>query len=52
MVHLKTTEEIQIMRASARILGQAHGEVARMSKPGVKTKDLDRRAEEFIRDRG
>jgi methionyl aminopeptidase len=52
MVHLKTTEEIQIIRASARILGQAHGEVARMIRPGVKTKDLDRRAEEFIRDQG
>lgn len=52
MVHLKTAEEIQIMRESARILGQAHGEVARMIKPGVKTKDLDKRAEEFIRDHG
>lgn len=52
MVHLKTTEEIQIIRASARILGQAHGEVARIIRPGVKTKDLDRRAEEFIRDQG
>lgn len=52
MVHLKTTGEIQTIKASARILGQAHGEVARMIKPGVKTKDLDRRAEEFIRDQG
>jgi len=52
MVHLKTAEEIQIMRESAQILGQAHGEVARMIKPGVKTKDLDKRAEEFIRDKG
>ncbi len=52
MVHLKTTEEIQIIRESARILGQAHGEVALMVKPGVKTKALDQRAEEFIRDQG
>lgn len=52
MVHLKTTKEIQIIKASARILGQAHGEVARMIKPGVKTKSLDLRAEEFIRDQG
>ncbi|MBL7850192.1 MAG: type I methionyl aminopeptidase [Cyclobacteriaceae bacterium] len=50
MVHLKTAEEIQIMRESARILAQAHGEVARLVKPGVRTKDLDKRAEEFIRD--
>ena len=52
MVHLKTAEEIQTMRESAKILAQAHGEVARMIKPGVKTKKLDQRAEEFIRDKG
>jgi len=50
MVHLKTAEEIQIIRESARILAQAHGEVARLIKPGVRTRDLDKRAEEFIRD--
>ena len=52
MVHLKTAEEIQIIRESAQILAQTHGEVARLIKPGVKTKDLDKRAEEFIRDKG
>ncbi len=52
MVHLKTDEEIQIIRESARILGQTHGEVARLIRPGVKTKTLDQRAEEFIRDQG
>ena len=52
MVYLKTAEEIQIIRASARILGQAHGEVARLIRPGVKTKALDQRAEEYIRDQG
>ncbi len=52
MVHLKTEEEIQIMRESAKILALAHGEVARIVKPGVKTKKLDERAEEYIRDQG
>jgi methionyl aminopeptidase len=52
MVHLKTDEEVQRIRESARILGQAHGEVARLIKPGVMTKTLDRVAEEFIRDHG
>jgi len=52
MVHLKTAEEIQIIKESSLILGKAHGEIARIIKPGVKTKDLDRLAEEFIRDRG
>ena len=52
MVHLKTDEELQIIRESARILGKAHGEVAKLVKPGVKTSELDRVAEEFIRDNG
>ncbi|MBA4054460.1 MAG: type I methionyl aminopeptidase, partial [Marivirga sp.] len=52
MVHLKTAEEIQIMKEGSLILGKAHGEVARKIKPGVKTKDLDKLAEEFIRDNG
>lgn len=51
MIHLKTPEEIQCMRESARILAQAHGEVARLIKPGVKTEALNQRAEEFIRDK-
>ena len=40
------------MKASAKVLGLAHGEVAKRIKPGVKTKDLDKVAEEFIRDNG
>lgn len=50
MVHLKTADEIQLMRESAQILGKTHGEVARLIKPGVKTKKLNEIAEEFIRD--
>lgn len=52
MVHLKTEEEIQIIKEGAQILGKAHGEVARLIKPGVRTKDLDKLAEEYIRDNG
>ena len=52
MVHYKTTEDIQIIKESARILGMAHGEVAKRVKPGVKTKELDKVAEEFIGDHG
>lgn len=50
MVHLKTADEIQLMRESAQILGKTHGEVARLIRPGVKTKKLNEIAEEFIRD--
>lgn len=52
MVHLKTDAEIQLIRESAQILGKAHGEVARLIKPGVKTSALDKVAEEYIRDNG
>ena len=52
MVHLKKPDEIELIKASAEILGKAHGEVARIIKPGVKTSELDRVAEEFIFDHG
>lgn len=52
MVHYKTGEEIELIKESAQILGKAHAEVARMIKPGAKTSDMDKRAEEFIRDHG
>jgi methionyl aminopeptidase len=50
MVYLKNEEELQLMRNSSRVLAQTHGEVAKLIKPGIKTSDLDKRAEEFIRD--
>ncbi len=52
MIHYKSLEEIEIIKEGAEILGQAHGEVARMVKPGVKTGDLDKVAEAFIQDHG
>lgn len=52
MIHYKTAEDIQIIKEGALILGQAHGEVASLVKPGVKTKDLDKVAEEYIKDHG
>ena len=38
------------MREAAKLLAQAHGEVAKLIREGVTTRELDRRAEEFIRD--
>lgn len=52
MVHLKNLDEIQVIKEGAQILAKAHGEVARIVKPGVKTIELDHVAEEFIRDHG
>lgn len=50
MIHYKTSEEVELIKKSADILGKAHGEVAKRVKEGVKTSLLDKIAEEFIRD--
>lgn len=50
MIHYKTSEEVQLIKQSAEILGKAHGEVAKHVKEGVKTSFLDKIAEEYIRD--
>lgn len=52
MIHLKNLDEIRLIKEGAQVLAKAHGEVARRIKPGVKTIELDRIAEEFIRDHG
>ncbi|MEQ8244731.1 type I methionyl aminopeptidase [Fulvivirga sp.] len=52
MIHYKSREQVELIKESAQILGKAHGEVAKRVKPGVKTQELDRIAEEFIRDNG
>jgi methionyl aminopeptidase len=48
----KTIDEINLIKQSADLLGRTHGEVAKMIQPGVKTIDLDKRAEEYIKDNG
>ena len=50
MIHYKTKQEIQVIKESAQILGKAHAEVAKAIKPGVKTKDLDKIADQYIQD--
>ncbi len=52
MIHIKTDEEIEIQRHSSLLVGKTLAEVARHIRPGVKTKTLDKIAEEFIRDHG
>lgn len=49
-VILKSREEAEIIRANGEILGKAHAEVAKAIAEGVKTKVLDKIAEEFILD--
>ena len=52
MIFLKTEDEIELLRASNLLVGKTLAEIAKVIKPGITTKDLDRVAEEFIRDNG
>lgn len=52
MIFLKTDEEVELMRESNLLLGRALAEVAKAIHPGVTTAQLDKIAEEFIRDNG
>src|SRR3954463_16015890 len=51
-IHYKSAEEIELIRESAVVLGKAHGEIAKMIAPGVRTSELNKLAETFIRDNG
>jgi methionyl aminopeptidase len=49
MINLKTEREIEIIKANGRIVANTLELVGERIKPGVKTKELDRWAEDFIR---
>lgn len=48
MINYKSSEEIELIRLSADILGKAHAEVAKLIAPGVSTGTLDEVAEKYI----
>lgn len=52
MIKVKTLEEIELMRESALIVSKTLGIIAKEVKPGVTTLQLDKIAEEHIRDLG
>jgi methionyl aminopeptidase len=49
MVHLKSEEEIELIRNSSLLVGKTLAEVANFIKPGTTTKYLDCIAEDYIR---
>ena len=51
-IFLKTEDEIDLMRRANQLVGKTLGELAKHIKPGISTLQLDRIAEEFIRDHG
>ena len=52
MIYLKTESEIELMRAANQLVGQTLAELARIIEPGISTAQLDKVADEFIRDHG
>lgn len=51
-VTIKTEQEIEKMREAGRILAKVHEELAGIIRPGISTKEIDRKGEEIIRDFG
>lgn len=52
MIHLKTNEEIELIRQSSLLVGKTLAAVAREIRDGVSTLALDKIAEDFIRSHG
>ncbi len=52
MIHYKSREEIELMRESAQVVSRTLGMIAKEVKPGVTPLELDKLAEEYIRDQG
>jgi len=52
MIQYKTDEEIRLLKQSSLLVGKTLAEVAKLIRPGIKTIELDKIAEEFIRDHG
>jgi methionyl aminopeptidase len=51
-IYYKTKEEIELVRKSSLLVGKTLAEVAKFIQPGVTTSELDKVAEQFIRDNG
>ena len=52
MIIPKTKEEIELMRESALVVSRTLGMLAAEIRPGVTTLELDKKAEEYIREQG
>ncbi|MDR0510641.1 MAG: type I methionyl aminopeptidase [Rikenellaceae bacterium] len=52
MIHLRTDEEIEILRENNHLVSDTLAEVAKLVRPGVTTMEFNAVAERFIRSRG
>jgi len=51
-IHYKSVEEIELIRESSLLVSKTLGEIAKVIRPGIKTIELNKLAETFIRDNG
>lgn len=51
-VIFKTDEEIELIRASSSLLSKTLGELAKLIRPGIKTIEINKAADAYIRDHG
>lgn len=52
MIHIKTNAEIELIRESSLLVSATLSEVAAFLKPGLTTLEVDKLADDFIRDHG
>ncbi|MDR1681391.1 MAG: type I methionyl aminopeptidase [Prevotellaceae bacterium] len=52
MIHLRSDDEIELLRENALLVSKTLAEVGKRIAPGVTTRELDRLAEAYIRDHG
>jgi len=51
-INYRSAEEIELIRESSLLVSKTLGEMAKLIRPGIKTIDLNKHAETFIRDNG
>jgi methionyl aminopeptidase len=52
MVIFKTDDEVELLRQSNLLVSATHAAITSLMKPGITTREIDKKAEEFIRDNG
>ncbi len=52
MIIIKTPEEIKKMKIAGKVLSDVHHELRNLIKPGVKTIELDKFVEKYLKDQG
>lgn len=52
MIHIRTKEEVELLRENNLLVSATLAEIGKIIRPGITTLELDRVAEEFIRSHG